>query len=425
MDAQDILRKSQVQPGAHTWLARVPFGATAVLGGALLIFLKYLGWNQIYVTAAAIVLILGYAGSVYFVTKLRLREDQLADNCYYLGFLFTLVSLCWALWEFAQSSDVAAIVGNFGLALGSTIIGILLRVMINQARRDVLETEVDARMELAESVIRLRVQIDDATLAIQSFHQRTEQMAADGIRAATERASTALDESITKVGEASSRVLERIDTAFGEFTEHATQLNTASSGTVRGLRALLSRIEKIEAPEDIVLKRLEPAFASMDLAAQRLRERLDLDERALLVASENSARIGQRLTETVDALQLAQDKLRTLTAETAQASEAAVQVVKKSREMLAATEAALAGQSAFADTLREREEALRKGASADLEQVLSILTTHNQGLASELERWRRMTSQTGNTLADLADTVVTRLNGVTPATPLTPSEHLS
>src|SRR6266404_2165452 len=115
MDGQQLIKSSQLKPGRHTWLARVPFGVAALGGGIGLIVAKTKGADQFWVTAAAIGLILAYAFIVYRVNALRLREDQLGDNCYYLGFLYTLASLAWALNEFGRTGAIEAIVSNFGL----------------------------------------------------------------------------------------------------------------------------------------------------------------------------------------------------------------------------------------------------------------------------------------------------------------------
>ena len=135
------LQQSQKRPGHFTWLARIPFLIFALGGMIGIPALKWYEFDQIVVSGVAIALIIVYAIIVYWVPNLRIREDQLGDNCYYLGFLYTLISLSWALYKYAQFQSIEEIIANFGLALSSTIIGILMRVVINQARKDVLDTE--------------------------------------------------------------------------------------------------------------------------------------------------------------------------------------------------------------------------------------------------------------------------------------------
>ena len=409
MDAQEVLRRSQLAPGRRTWWSRVPFALAGLGGGALLILLKLSGIGQVWVTITAMALIVLYAAAVQFVALLRIREDQLADNCYYLGFLYTLVSLAYALWDFSRTGSEETIVGNFGLALGSTIVGVFMRVTINQARKDVLETEVDARMELANSVIRLRVQIDDAVLALDRFHKQTEQIASDAIRAAADRAGTALDECIAKVGVSSSGVMDKIDQAFREFTESAQQLNLASSGTVKGLKTLLTRIEKIEAPNDIVLRRLEPALTAVAMVTDRLRERIEADTRNLAEAEERARKIGERVSSIVTGFSGMHTDLERASEQIIATSRNAENTNSQFQKLARQIAEAIELQAQLASATRVHGEKINENSQAQFEATMEAFQAFNNGMELELNRCRRMVAATGDALADLADSLGDRL----------------
>ena len=68
---------------------------------------------------------LGYALLIYSARALRLRDDQSGDNLYYMGFLFTLTSLGVSLYQFTASRAAEEIVQNFGIAIGSTSMGVM------------------------------------------------------------------------------------------------------------------------------------------------------------------------------------------------------------------------------------------------------------------------------------------------------------
>lgn len=225
------------------WLSRAPFLIAALCGGGSLAALKLLGFDQVYITGAACAIIVSYWAIVAAVPVLRIREDQLGDNCYYLGFLFTLASLAYALYQFGGTGDVDQIVANFGLALGSTITGILLRVLINQARRDVLETEQDARMAMAEAVVRLRTNIDDAVLALGSFCRSVQQVTAEQIGVAAKETTAVLEQSVVRVGDTSQAAMQQIDAAFAEFHEHASRINATTAQTAVAMGHMLAAID--------------------------------------------------------------------------------------------------------------------------------------------------------------------------------------
>lgn len=101
-----------------------------------------------------VAIILIYAGFTVFRTRFRLRYDQAGDNCYYMGFIFTLVSLGVALYQIQAQAGlqtyVVEVIRDFGLALITTITGIIARVFLNQLREDPADFEESARNELLE-----------------------------------------------------------------------------------------------------------------------------------------------------------------------------------------------------------------------------------------------------------------------------------
>jgi methyl-accepting chemotaxis protein len=235
--------RARREKSRFVWLSRAPFLIAALCGGATLVAMKLLGLDQLYITISACAIIIAYWAIVAAVPVLRIREDQLGDNCYYLGFLFTLASLAYALYQFGGTGDVDQIVANFGLALGSTITGILLRVLINQARRDVLETETDARMALAEAVVRLRTNIDDAVLALGSFCRSVQQVTAEQIGVAAKETNAVLEQSVVRVGDTSQAAMQQIDQAFSEFHEHASRINATTAQTAVAMGHMLAAID--------------------------------------------------------------------------------------------------------------------------------------------------------------------------------------
>ena len=103
----------------------------------------------------------------------RLRDDQSGDNLYYLGFLYTLTSIAVSLMEYTTGRDADVIVTNFGIAVFTTIAGLLLRLAFNQMRGDTADVERVTRMELAEAARRMRTELDNAVLELKQFQRAT------------------------------------------------------------------------------------------------------------------------------------------------------------------------------------------------------------------------------------------------------------
>src|SRR6202521_4349286 len=119
-------------------------------GSAYIVLAKLRGIGPFYVTFVPVGTMLTYALLISLARGLRLRDDQTGDNLYYMGFLFTLTSLGVSLYQFTATRAAEEIVQNFGIAIGSTITGIGLRVIFNQMRRDPEIGERIMRLELSQ-----------------------------------------------------------------------------------------------------------------------------------------------------------------------------------------------------------------------------------------------------------------------------------
>ena len=108
-----------------------------------------------------------YVVCVVAVPATKLRTDVAADNVYYLGFLYTLTSLSVAL----IIDDATAILGNFGVAIISTLIGIAARVGLNQLRVDPTDIEEASRLELADATRRVRAELDETIFQLNNFRK--------------------------------------------------------------------------------------------------------------------------------------------------------------------------------------------------------------------------------------------------------------
>jgi len=129
-----------------TGSSAVVFTLFVAAGSAYVVLAKLAGVGQAYVTFVPVAIMFAYALLIWLARNLRLRDDQAGDNLYYMGFLFTLTSLGVSLYQFNATGAAEEIVQNFGIAIGSTITGIALRVIFNQMRQDPVEVERTMRL---------------------------------------------------------------------------------------------------------------------------------------------------------------------------------------------------------------------------------------------------------------------------------------
>jgi hypothetical protein len=247
----------------------------AVIVGAGAIVLLKVGFitlpyaNTLGILAPIVVMGL-YVCTVTLLPRTRLRYDQAGDNLYYLGFTYTLVSLAVTLYRFhATEGFVDYIVSNFGIALVTTMIGVVARVCLHQMRDDPLELEREARFALSEAVARLRAEIDLAVREFNHFNRTLQQSAQEAIEAQGNVALEALDKSTKQYADVAVQAAGYLEGCFTEFNKQVAELNTNTAQITAALTALSTRIDAIEAPRDLLSQKLAPVFQRIAEAAEQ------------------------------------------------------------------------------------------------------------------------------------------------------------
>src|SRR5579863_1964619 len=216
--------KPNLPPGLFNGLV---FFGVVIFGSGYIIFSKLHDFGAPAATAVPVLVMIGYA--ILLGTRLfRLRDDQSGDNLYYMGFLFTLTSLAVSLFQFSAAGSAEQIVQNFGIAIASTIAGITLRIFFNQMRRDPVEVEATARLELAEASRRVKRELESSILEFGYFRRMTQQSITD-----------AFDEVRESIGEAHAQFA-------GELAKFAVNANKPfEEASLRSVDTLDSLNEKI------------------------------------------------------------------------------------------------------------------------------------------------------------------------------------
>jgi hypothetical protein len=387
---------------------------TFALGGAVLILLsKSLQASATLIAAGAVAAMIAYALVVQRSGSGRLRGDQAGDNCYYLGLVYTLISLSYAIFTFDPADTATTIVQGFGIALSTTVMGLVLRVFFHQSRPDLVQTEDTARIELAEAAGRLKTELSNMVVSFNDFGRQTrqslEELSAEvvrslnatreasdaAIRAASADASAALAEqnaeALAKVKRMSA-ASEKVVTGIERQAEALGKAAAATDGISAGLAALneaasATRAEmRIQAEQAGELNRLqaETQANSRDLrdAAVQLLENV----RAL---DETAGRFDNLITARLAEVRSAPEALIT---------EARVSLEQALGELTATLQATVAGQREAAANLASR--------TAD---SLTLAEGHNRALEAELTRSRENVTKVHAALVEMTGRLADRL----------------
>lgn len=211
------------------------FAAFAVLGSALILIAKSMELPTWQVATAAIALILVYAVIVNLRGTGRLRSDQAGDNCYYLGLIYTLTSLSYAIFTFNPDKTATTIVQGFGIALASTIAGLVLRVFFNQSRVDLFEVEDTARLELAEAASRLKGELSQISLSFTHFAVGLQQSVAEVRDEAIESVKQTSAKAVSAVQELAGEVSNTLKEQSAELVVHGERVSKNTAAVAEAL----------------------------------------------------------------------------------------------------------------------------------------------------------------------------------------------
>ena len=213
-----MARLPEQRRSAADWSDRFILVVSGLAGAAGIVVLKVYGDHWVYdefmvfsaaIWAAAVLLV--YAFAVRLTSHTQVEPETTGDNCYYLGFVFTLVSLALTLFQLGsfdtQSDILRDIISGFGIALSSTIVGIALRVWFFQQRTDLLARDRETRIDIQKTAREFRTALAQSAVSLKQFTTESVQLTAE--RDYSLRQST--DELIKQQLDASKQIISELD----------------------------------------------------------------------------------------------------------------------------------------------------------------------------------------------------------------------
>lgn len=198
-----------------------------LLGVGLALGLKWLGFHPAFPALASAAVIIGYAVLTYKSSAARLEPEQVGDNAYYLGFCITLSSLAFTLTQLSSAEGQAEmlndVIAGFGLALSSTIVGVMTRVVLLQFRVDLAARDKEARTELNQ--------------VMREFHTELHNSVTSSVEA-----STQIRQSLQEYSEDNIALNERMQTRFEQRLDSMS--TSAASAAKAGISDVIADAEQ-------------------------------------------------------------------------------------------------------------------------------------------------------------------------------------
>ena len=375
------------------------FGMFAALGIAYEIITHAFTQDTFFIIAGPILVLGLYLLTSISYRRFRLRFDQLGDNCYYLGFLFTLTALSIALYDFRSAEGgINAIIGNFGVALASTIAGIVLRVVLSQMREDPVEVEEQSRYELAEASARLKAELYASVEDMNSFRGLLQQSVAEAFDGVNERSREAIIEAAEDLSQAANKINLEIAERNENMRERFDLFNNLTQRTVSSLEALVGSLEGIRPPNDQIQQIFQTTNQSIENFGQKLENFHSKSE-----AQREGTQVALETAKT--AIHEIAESLSELTGPDSSISSIAVVLSKLVQDLSQLSSDIVATKSELDAQVTNQSEKLNEMNAATSESI-RLMKSHNTELLGALEQNKEMLAEVEKNLAGMARALV-------------------
>jgi hypothetical protein len=279
--------------------------------------------------------------SIYILIGLKrhdtdVSDEKFADTCYYLGFIFTITSIIFSLFDLPKigvGTKIQDIAIRFGAAMVSTVLGLSVRVYLVSFKRDVADAIKDAEEEIIEASQKFREQLVIAFEKLRDFQSDVDVAAkatVERVNMQVEALSKNHSERLTDFfAELTARNQKTFTEALAEVRAASVLLGNSVDDYATGLRANLTSIEKkVVAFADAVTDRLSTTTFPDDYFSKHLAEPLTQLQSAATDVSGAVAKSSTEIARSAIVLSAALKKLR----DEARSAEGSLETVLKLTE---------------------------------------------------------------------------------------------
>ena len=395
---------SAVSATRPPWSDRFLFLVLFALGAVVTVALKAVGAPQMVVTAVPVTVMIGYAVYVGRSPRYRLRADRAGDSLYYLGFLYTMVSIAHSLYEFSGDRGTEAVVTNFGIALVTTILGLTLRVVFQQMRDEPFDVEREVQADLNETAARLRGQLLNLEMDFQRLRTTLVQVTEETLASAAAAISKALADSTARLAQAGSALAETVKTTGVALGEERAALLTSSKRVQSAIERLAERLDTLNVPADLLKSRIDTLAGRFDALVTALEHRTTREK----ADGEALEEVRKETREIVESLKLELAALSAATANHRAGVHSALLAVDEGMRALRTSAQMSIDQATSA---AEAQRRLHEGLLSSTRDSLQAAKTLEVELEGHVIASTKKLEEVHSSLVSLAALVVKKLDG--------------
>ncbi|MCY1280701.1 hypothetical protein D9M70_294920 [compost metagenome] len=231
--------------------------------------------------------------TAYILIGHRMRDsdisaEKFADSCYYLGFIFTIASIIFSLFDLPNiGTDLTNIAVRFGAAMVSTVLGLAVRVALvsfrpntDDAIRNVEDQVIEASRKLSDELQKSLDRVVDFRADVMRATDETIVAVKEQIMAMSEAQHTKTTEFFETMTQHNKEMMlglmQDVRTTAVGMTRIISEYETMAKGAteridqsvVTFVDGLVTRLDEVQFPEDLFSKRLEGAIAQLGHATE-------------------------------------------------------------------------------------------------------------------------------------------------------------
>jgi len=207
---------------------KVFFLLFAAIGFASILFVRKFTFDSLIfqmVLPSAVVVI--YAFIIFSKGRNVLNQDQLGDSVYYIGFTLTLFALIFALYDMSKDLAAEVIIPKFAIALTTTIVGILIRIVKTQFDPSQEDLNEMSERVLSDTAFSLKTQLDVSIDTFKGFVDELSRKTSESLEKNSIELSTFLKENTEEFSKSSKKVIQNINSASDTFIQKSNSLDQA------------------------------------------------------------------------------------------------------------------------------------------------------------------------------------------------------
>ena len=289
MESNDELISGRATKAVKQHSIVVIFPVTTLIA-CLGIYIGIMFNSPLMAIAFPIIVMLSY---IYFVqsTDVNLPNSIKGDSYYYLGFILTLASLAISLINLSVSESVNmdSIIGSFGAALSTTIIGLVARLALTTFSAATTERTEQLETEIEDSLMSFRLQLEELTNGVVSSIVKVHTTTEDTLKK-TLRSYASVNEELTtlyssKMNEGEQRISEAMDKLANSVEQVDVSPDLISRPISESLGGVISALKEHEKDYIALNKRFNTKHKALakqlESTSNTINEHIDRQEAAL------------------------------------------------------------------------------------------------------------------------------------------------